>query len=370
MAPGQLQSGFVGYMNPTGALGYALYGWNDLNGDHLAQTNEVDLNDFISAGSGFNPNSPTAAVSPNRIDPDFKAPVTKAFIIGVDRELRPNLALSVNYSFTRTDDYEYTPRLNAATGGPLGPEFYEPIAPLAGTLPSSVGGDSFNVPLYRPNAAAVSAAGFGRLLTNYDGFYSQFNGLEMQLTKRMSDRWMARVSGSWNNPREHYDMAVPVNYLGNPTRRDTEPLISGGLFAPRSAGSGAGDVFMSGRWSFNANAAYQLGGGFEVAANVFGRDGTPMPLQRTTSMGSDTQQRVLVSPELDTVALDSLWNLDLRVAKSFTGRMNAQVYADLFNVFNENVILNRIRNVGSTAFFNPTQNLSPRIIRFGVRVGF
>ena len=93
-------------------------------------------------------------------------------------------------------------------------------------------------------------------------------------------------------------------------------------------------------------------------------------MQRTTALGSDTGQRVLASPELDTEALETLWNLDLRASKSFTGRVNAQVFADLFNVMNGNAIINRIRDVGSTRFFVPTQNLSPRIIRFGARVGF
>ena len=369
MAPGQMQSAFVGFANPTSANGYALYGWNDANGDHLAQGNEVLLDQFITAGGGFNPNNPTSTTSPNRFNPDFVAPVTKAIVVGFDRELRPNLGMSVNFSWTRTDDYEYTPRLNAATGGALGPEFYEPMAPLTGTFPASVGGDTYNVALYRPLPAQVSAANFGRLLTNYDGYYSQYKGIEFQLIKRMSDRWMARVSGAWNDPREYYDMATPVNYLGNPTRRDTEPLQSGSLFAPRSAGSGAGDVFIAGRWTVNANAAYQFPW-LEVAANLFGRDGTPMPLQRTTSLGSDTSQRVLLSPELDTQSLDELWNLDLRASKSFTGRVNFQVFADLFNVMNGNAIINRIRDVGSTRFFVPTQNLSPRIIRFGARVGF
>lgn len=370
MAPGQMQSAFVGFANPTSANGFALYGWDDRNGDHLAQSNEVRLDQFITAGSGFNPNNPTATTSPNRLDADFVAPVTKAVIVGLDRELRPNLAVSVNYSWTRTDNFEYTPRLNAATGGPLGPEFYEPIAPLTGTLPASVGGGTYNIPLYRPMPAQVSAANFGRYLTNYDGYYSQYNGLEMQLTKRMSDRWMARVAAAFNNPTEYYDMATPVNYLGNPTRRDTEPLVNGGIFAPRSAGSGAGDVFIAGRWTVNMNGAYQFPW-FELAANLFGRDGTPYPMQRTTSLGSDTGQRVLVSPELDSQSLDSLWNLDLRASKTISaGRLNVQVIGDLFNVMNGNSIINRIRDVGSTRFFVPTQNLSPRIIRFGVRVGF
>jgi hypothetical protein len=37
---------------------------------------------------------------------------------------------------------------------------------------------------------------------------------------------------------------------------------------------------------------------------------------------------------------------------------------------NANTELNRQRNITSSAFGRLTQNLSPRILRFGVRVGF
>jgi hypothetical protein len=217
----------------------------------------------------------------------------------------------------------------------------------------------------------VTAAGGGLLLTNYDGYYSQYNGVEAQLIKRMSNRWMGRVSLSWNDPREYYDMAVPVNYLGNPTRRDTESLKDGGIFAPRSAGSGAGDVFMAGKWTLNINGAYQLPAQFELAANLFGKDGTPLPLQATSALGVDTGQRVLVSPDLDTEKLEQLWNLDVRLGKTLrSGRVTTSLNLDVFNVFNANNILNRIRDVASSAFYSPTQNLSPRIVRFGARIGF
>jgi len=80
---------------------------------------------------------------------------------------------------------------------------------------------------------------------------------------------------------------------------------------------------------------------------------------------------VLVSPEVDTFRFDDIWNLDLRAAKTFQyDRMNLQLVADLFNVMNANTELNRQRNIASPSFGRLTQNLSPRILRFGVRVGF
>src|SRR5262249_11784370 len=56
---GQLNTGTVGYLNPSSTAGSATYRWVDLNGDHFAQANEVQLNQFITAAGGFNPANPT-----------------------------------------------------------------------------------------------------------------------------------------------------------------------------------------------------------------------------------------------------------------------------------------------------------------------
>jgi hypothetical protein len=78
-----------------------------------------------------------------------------------------------------------------------------------------------------------------------------------------------------------------------------------------------------------------------------------------------------VTPKIDTFRFDDTWNLDLRLAKTFhESAINATIEADLFNVFNANTELNRLRNITSPNFQRLTQNLSPRILRIGVRVGF
>ena len=68
---------------------------------------------------------------------------------------------------------------------------------------------------------------------------------------------MMRAGFGWNNPREHYD-GPARNVLGNPTRYESSSLVDGGVLAPRSAGSGAGDVFVNGQWQVNVNGVYQL----------------------------------------------------------------------------------------------------------------
>jgi hypothetical protein len=355
---------FVGYANPSSSAGWVEYPWNDLNGDHLAQTNEVLVNQpLLSSGGGFNTANPTAVTSANKIDPDFKAPTSMGFIVGFDRELMADLGVSINYTQTRVTNHPMTPFIGVTTAD------WQPLAPLTGTTPDGL---AFNIPLFQPDPVKVAANGGGRLLTNYDDYATSFQGVELSLTKRMSNRWMARLAGAWNNPREHYDMAVPVNSNGNPTRSDIAPLIDGGQWAPRSAGSGSGDVFINQRWNFNVNGAYQAAWGIELAGNLFGKQGTPYPYFRNAALGREGTVRILLNEEIDSTRFATLWNLDLRAAKTvrFGTRGSVQLIADLFNVMNSATEITRERNAAATTFRFLGSNLSPRILRFGARLNF
>jgi hypothetical protein len=374
----QLATGTVGYTNPSSGAGWAEYRWSDVNGDHLAQASEVLTNQFITAGGGFNPANPTSVTSADRVDPDLKAPVTTSIVAGVDRELMPNLAVQVNYSYTRTTDHIGNPSFNWAPRIGVDLDDYASGTPVTGTLP---GMGSYSIPTFVPNAAAVAAGGNGFMLQNWPGYSTDYNGLELSMVKRMSNRWMARVGFSFNNARDHYDGAESLrNRQGNPTPTDTETLLNGGQYLRLSGGSGSGDIFVNAKWQFNANGVYVLPYNIEAGVSVFGRQGYPFVPYRQTALGADSI-RVLIVPETDTFRLDNLWNTDLRFAKRWEmGRGSFQLIGDLFNLFNANTVLVRNRNAapaaGSTtgepgpAYRTISQNLSPRIWRFGVRVGF
>jgi hypothetical protein len=367
---GQLESGTVGYMNPSSNAGVAVYQWLDLNDDHLASADEVQLDKFVATANGFNRANPTAVTSANRISEDLTAPVTQNLVAGVEHELMAHFAVQANYTYARTTDlignatFSVTPRVGVTladyAAGPV----------LTGTLPD---GSAYSVPTYIANQAKVTAGGSGFLLTNWDGYSTDYHGLELSASKRMSNRWMGRVGVSINNAREHYEPQAKYDTNGNPTPTITEPLVDGGQFAPMSSGNAAGGVFINAKWTFNANAMYQAPYGIEVAANVFGRQGYPFPIFRTQALGADTGLNILVTPQIDTFRYDNVWNTDMRIARTFKLRaVSVRVIGDLFNVMNANTVLIRNNNIGAaaTVFNQITQNLSPRIFRAGLVVGF
>jgi hypothetical protein len=367
----QLDTGTVGFANPSGNQGWAEYPWVDRNADHFAQPGEVTITGTpLASGGGFNPANPTNALSANTIDPDLVAPRTTEVVAGIDRELFANFAVSVSYTFRHYDRFQFYPRNGMTVAD------YAPGTPVTGTFPD---GTAYNIPTFIPNAAAVARGNNGRFMTNADDYTQRFSGLELAATKRLSNKWMFRLAASYNDHKEYYDAATPVVVdeergavaAGNPTRLDVDSLVDGGQVASRSAGSGSGDIFINGKWAVNFHGLYQLPWSMEFAASIFGKQGTPYPYFRSVALGQDGTQRVLLTQKIDSDRLDNLWNVDLRLAKNVrAGGANMTFTADLFNVFNSNTELNRQRNLGSARFGELTDYLSPRILRFGLRLGF
>jgi hypothetical protein len=362
-------NGPIGYKNPAGSAGVAVYPWVDSNGDGVVQTGEVNTGALIATANGFSTANPTSVTSANQIDPNLKAPITRSVVAGVEREVAHNLSVSAAYTYSRTSNLfdnaaaTITPRIGVplATG-------YAAGTPLTGTLPD---GTSYNVPTFIANSALVTAGGSGFLMTNVPGYYNDYNGLEFGVVKRMSNRWMGRASFGYNNAREHFSSAAGVyDANGNPTRLVFDPLIDGGQFAPQENG-GSGSYYLNAKWQVNVDGMYEAPYGIELAANVFGRQGYPFPIYKQVTLGSDTNQQVLVSPKIDTFRFPNVWDTDVRIARQFKYQtLSVRVMADVFNLFNANTALVRINNIGASNFNSLQQNMAPRILRFGVTIGF
>jgi hypothetical protein len=292
-------------------------------------------------------------------------------VAGIERELVKDLAVQVTYSYSRTSNLFGNAASNITPRVGVGIDDYTPGAVLTGTLPD---GSPYSVQTYVADPAKFAASGGGFVLTNAPGYSTDYHGVELGLYKRLSHRWMGRASVSFNNAREHFDdRRGRYDTNGNPTPTGAEPLVDGGQFAPQLNG-GSGNYYLNAKWQTNLSGVYEAPYGIQVAANVFGRQGYPFVIVRSTSVGTapfTETLSVLTTPAIDTFRHPSVWDADLRLAREF--RLQAvrlKVMGDVFNLMNANTTLVRVNNITSTTFNAITQNMTPRILRLGVTVGF
>lgn len=367
----QLIMANVAQTNPAGVAAWIEYPWADGNGDLLAQPDEVRIDLPYLAFAGLIPERPSEPVAPAILDPDMTSRIMRSLSVTLERALAPDTNVSIGYHYSRHS------RWPAPTWRGLGPGDYPVVRTITETLPD---GSLAHVPIHVPDREKVIANGSQRMFVTDPSFLSTYHGLEASLHKRLSDGWMLGVTGALNDSRGFYRSGRPESAPGNPTRLDgaapqltgpREPRIDGGQIAPATTAAAGGQVFLSSRWQLTVFGAYQLPWGLDLGGSLFGREGTPSPYYVPQSLGLDGTRRVLLTPLHDSVRLDDVWNLDLRIARRLRHRgLSVQVTADLFNALNGSAALMRDRNLRSATFDRVTMNVSPRILRVGLGVSF
>src|SRR3989454_2954415 len=161
--------GGVSNVNPNSNY-FTTYGWNDINGDLKFQPGE-------QIGAGVLTSGTTTS-----IDSNFRRPYTDELSVGVDRELMANFKVSVVSTYRReknlqaslNPDNPYATTLtNAVDPGPDG---------FVGTADDSTYG------FYQRISAANRT-----LITNDPTIAQSYKGVEITLTKRLSNRWQMLV---------------------------------------------------------------------------------------------------------------------------------------------------------------------------------
>jgi hypothetical protein len=361
---GQLQTYQTTYDNPLGSSAYLQYAWDDANGDREVQLPEVDFNDLRTFG-GLDPNNPGAiGETPDEIDPDYTADTDYEFVLGVDREVMTDFALGVAYTWRRSSNIEWYPFIGVTSADY---ELGDPVTTNGYTSTPYVLRDGV---LDRPDVTG------GQILENHDDYRTVYQGIELTLNKRLSNKWMSRVAFSWGDWKEYYDAASAIQ---NPTiNRDLYSSaidggvgIDGGKVLRRSSGSGNG-YFTTASWQVNISGLYQLPAGFDFSGNLYARQGYPQPLYHQLNLGVlDGTRDVLAVNAVDDVRLDTIMNLDLRFAKNFTfGRRSATVAFELFNALNGNTPLNRYLILDSSNYNRLDEIMAPRIARLVARIRF
>ncbi|HYI12564.1 MAG TPA: carboxypeptidase regulatory-like domain-containing protein [Thermoanaerobaculia bacterium] len=364
--------------------GYGYWYMVDLNNDRIAQGNEICLGNATdpagcaSLGSGlqftggsFDPNDLGSALPNTRWDPDINAPHTDELILGFETEVMPNLSVGVNGTYRRMDDFVTTlyERTRGSNNFYTRADYVLSGTPATGTGPD---GSTYSLPYY---VLDEDFSGLG-VITNRPDYTQTYKGLELNATKRMADRWMLRGNISLTD----WTQEVGEGAIVDPTRlRPVGAPASGcnicdgsNVVQGSGAGSGAkGGIYINSKWAFNLTGAYQIPViETSLGFNLQGRQGYAIPYVHRQNTSEGFKYLLLDGDPADS-RHDDITNLDLRLAKDFRfGPAGLTVSVDMFNVMNEQTILQRNTRMGIASGNRITELVSPRVFRLGARLTF
>lgn len=308
--------------------------WSDTNGDRIPQLNE--LGQFLGFPSGLFP----------KVASDATRPYSDELNAGISQSLANNLAVSVSYHRRQHRDGLGVRDLARP------PDAYTPETRTF----TNADGSPASITIYRlkPEFAAVR----DRIITNVDFLESNYDGVQFELQKRLSNRWQL-LTGLAVQTHRGFD------HDGTFTNADfSNPNVS--------INRDDAVVFQGLPWTFTLAGSYLLPADVTIAAKYQARAGDP--LNRTITFSGLTTSQVSETVNVQQRGDDRTDTVnkfvDLRLSKRFqAGPGNLEAAVDLFNVLNANHVLGQIEALGGT-WARPNRILAPRIIRLGLTARF
>ncbi|MFY9823953.1 MAG: carboxypeptidase regulatory-like domain-containing protein [Thermoanaerobaculia bacterium] len=375
----QLGTGQAGFLNPLGGPGYAYFATTNTGQPNVTLG---QVGSFLAYSSNVNPFT-GGLLQANALDSNLKAPKTDELLLGIEHALLPEFVVGVNLTYRKITDILQQDLLvfdgdpySAANINSVGRRAVRSDYVLGGTLTGVLpNGQSYSHPFYVINDNLQTRN--GKFLFNGDDEQT-YKGASLVFNKRLANRWMLRGNITYS---DWYYSAVPGS--SNP---DLTQLLGGGnregdaVLQGSGTGSGSkGGVYINSKWAYSINGLYQIAPdrpwGFNVAMNLNGREGYPVPYFVRVFLPANyvtaPSENVQVTDRPDSFRLDNISIVDARVEKEFTfSDFGLTLGVDCFNLLNQSYILQVNHRLLQSTSDNVREITSPRIIRFGARLSF
>jgi outer membrane receptor protein involved in Fe transport len=333
---------------------------------------------------------PTGAALPKpsifAFSPDFQNPKVEQSSFGIEHALTNDLSIGLSYQYVKGSDLPRTADIN--NGASV-------------TVPVTIStGGTVNVKQYtnvRP------FANFQRVLEFQSTGHSKYNGITLDLNKRFSQNWQARLAYTYakaKDDRPDATIVVPgvddareaqdfANLGDEFTFADTDVrnrIVLSGVWNLDSyaANMGAGARAFLGGWSISGIASYQSGQPFTPVVSVTGSSTTINDLNNDGNRANDRAPGFA----RNSFRLPSQLTIDPRVTKEFgfPAGVRFQLIAEAFNLTNRsnvrtkrntyysyNIGTNTLTPIGFnalTGFGSPSASVGPRTYQFAAKILF
>jgi hypothetical protein len=348
-----------------------------VNQDGNADAGEVLLGNGtpLFASGNYDPRNGGLLIS-NGVDSALDAPITDELLFGVEHALRPEFVVGLNLTWRKVTDLIENERLvfdgnarslaNLDNIGRLHTRNDYQSRVITSTLPN---GQVVSTTIWELKPGITTRNG---TFTENGDREQDYVGASVTFNKRLANRWMLRGNVSWQD----WEWETPDSELEDPTKfipgaQDGDPVLQGS-----GTGSGSkGGVYINSNWSYSMNGLYQVAPdkpwGFNLAANLTGREGYPVPYFRRVARNNIPGSANVQVVGSDEFRNDDINVIDARIEKEFAfSDIGLTVGVDVFNALNENFVLQRQHRLAIGTTNNVTEVISPRIFRIGARLSF
>lgn len=303
-----------------------------------------------------------SATAGSQVDPELRAMYTNEFTLGLERALARDWRLSLRYIKKWDRNIIEDVNLNALDIEALGNGnlVWTNFTPISVTDPYDEGAETF----WAVTNTSLPARSY---LTNVPGADRDYDGIEVTVEKKFTDKWQMMASYVWSHSR---------GLLG--TSSGDGSSITSFFDNPNAHVNAYGRSSLDLTHQFKLNGTWQAP--WEIYFGGFFRYLSGLPYTRvirSQDFGLSLPQGnvSIMAEEKGSRAFPALVLLDLRLEKSFglgdkLGEIG--IIMDCFNVFNANTTtaLETVSSSSSIEFEKMTGITNPRIIRLGIRYRF
>jgi len=299
------------------------------------------------------------AAAATQIDSNLKAPYLDEILVGIQREIIPDLSLSVNY--IRKWDHRLMEGatlealdVDAIKGGEY---IWSNYTPVTAVDPY----DGQTVTFYDQSASLTTQTTY---ITNPEPAKRDYEGVEVLLNKRFSHNWQLMAS---------YVYSKSTGLIG--LSFDEADSTSSLFGDPNTHINAVGRFPDERRHQFKVQGTYRAPLGIAISTYYRGFAGRRYTRYiRSSDLGLSLYQGSvgIYAEDRGSRGLPWLHLWDIRLEKRFRiSQFNLGVVADIFNVFNVNTTTSVETLSSSGATFGAVTGITdPRIIRLGIRLSW
>ena len=298
-------------------------------------------------------------------DPDYNTPLLDELVVKFEKALTDDLALAVSAFYKKRHnlsvDYGSRGRFGSVT------KTIKSDGTIEGKDNWVLVGNYTVAGTQVPHYEQVDT-GIGTYYYNKDKAYDTYLGLQFLMTKKLSNKWMANLSFTWQDWKR-FRFAEEELDLNN------FDFYNEGQMAESTSGSGLSDIFVNSRWMMKLTGMYQLPWNLNLTTFFQAREGNPQPLRSTTSLNQGTVYLYQGGEKLGDRRLPVFWMLNLGLEKTFkiADTVTATLALDWYNATNNQIELKHNLTVGSEVDPDEPQPVmwtNAGLFQFGVRVNF